>query len=169
MAEATHHEDRAARSDRVGFLDILGDGFFSGAIGAAVVALFFLALDAIGRVPLYTPSLVSEVVLRGADPNAPVSVDLAMVALFSFLHGAAFVAFGVVCAWVLARLREPPDVPLIALGCFLGLEVGFLVVSSLLAPGLAARIGHGHLAAANVLAAVGMSIWLRSFARHPGE
>jgi len=168
MAEATG-ERGSARADRIGFLDILGDGFFAGAIGAAVVALFFLAVDAVQRVPLYTPSLAGNVVLRGADPAAEAGVDLAMVALFSLLHGAAFLAFGVVCAWVLARFREPPDVPLIALGCFLGLEIGFLVVSSLFSPGLAAEVGHGYVAAANVLAGIGMSIWLRNFARHPGE
>lgn len=168
MAEATRDDDRL-HSERIGFLDILGDGFFAGATGAAVVALFFLVVDAVQRDPFFTPSLAGSVVLRGVEPAADVPVDLAMVALFSLVHGGAFVVFGVLCAAVLSRLRETPDLPLIALFCFLGLELGFVLGASLMAPGLAGVIGHGYLAAANVLAAVGMAVWLRRFARHPDD
>jgi len=167
MAESTREEESGARS--IGAIDILGDGFFSGAIGAAVVALFFLVVDAIQRVPLWTPTLVGDVVLRGEAPTGEVNVDLAMVAIFSLVHGAAFVGYGVVCAAVLSRLRETPDLPIIALFCFVGLELGSLAAFRLLEPGLASQIGHGYVAAANVLAAVGMSVWLRGFAVHQDD
>lgn len=167
MVESTRDETSGAQA--IGALDILGDGFFSGAIGAAVVALFFLAVDVIQGAPLHTPSLVGSVVLRGAAASAEMNVDLALVALFSVVHGAAFVAYGVVCAAVLSRLRETPDLPIIALFCFVGLELGSVAAFRLIEPGLGAQIGHGYVAAANVLAAVGMSIWLRGWAVHQDD
>lgn len=167
MPEDTREEEPDRGS--IGAVDILGDGFFAGAIGAAAVALFFLVADAIERVPLWTPSLVGDVVLRGGEPTGEVSIDLATVALFSIVHGAAFVAYGVLCAAVLSRLRETPDLPIIALFCFVGLELGSLAAFRLMEPGLAAQIGHGYVAAGNVLAGVGMSVWLRGFAVHQDD
>jgi hypothetical protein len=168
MTEAPGGDD-AMESDRIGLLDIVGDGFFAGATGAAVVALFFLVVDFLQREPFFTPSLAGSVVLRGVDAGADVPVDLTMVAIFSLVHGALFVGFGVVCAAILSRLRETPDLPVIALFCFLGLELGFVAGSAVVAPGLAAVVGHGYVAASNVLAGVGMAVWLRRFARHPDD
>jgi hypothetical protein len=154
---------------RIGFADILGDGFYAGAIGGAMVALFFLAVDALRGVPLFTPSLVGSVLLGGAQPRPDLPVDLVMVALYSLVHGAAFVAFGTLCAWILAHLHETPDLPLIAIACFVALELGSVVGARLLEPALAGQIGHGHIAAANLLAAIGMAVWLRRFARHQDD
>lgn len=168
MAETARTHGRSA-SDRIGPLDIVGDGFYAGSIGAAAVALFFLVSDAIQSTALFTPSLVGSVLLSGATPSRDVPVDLEMVGLFSVFHGAAFVAFGIVCAWILARLDEIPDLPLVALACFVGLEIGAVFLSRLLSPDLASVIGHGLIATANVLAAIGMSVWLTRFARHPGD
>ena len=150
----------------ISFPDVLGDGFYAGATGAAVVALFFLAADAIQRDPFYTPSLVGSVLFKGAAPGPEVRVDLAMVALFSIVHAGAFVVFGTVYDWVLSRLRETPDLPLIAISCFVLLELGIVATASVLAPGLAEEIGYGYIGAANALAAIGMAVWLKQFALH---
>lgn len=168
MAEAPRRDD-ALHAEPIGVLDVVGDGFFAGATGAALTALYFLAMDVVQHEPLYTPSLVGAVVLRGAEVGAAVSVDLALVGIFSLVHGALFVGYGIVWAAALSRLRETPDLPLIALGCFLGLEIGFVVGVSVVAPGLATAVGHGHVVAGNVLAAIGMAVWLRRFARHPDD
>lgn len=163
MVEATRE---SASRDHIGFPDVLGDGFYAGAIGASVVALFFLVLDAIQRDPFYTPSLVGSVLFGGAEPGPDVPVDLTMVAYFTVVHGGAFVAFGVAYDFLLSRLKETPDLPLIAISCFILLEVGVVALASLIAPGLAEQIGYGPIGAANALAAIGMSVWLRYFALH---
>lgn len=167
MAESRDESDPDV--GRIGAVDVVGDGFFAGAIGAAVVALFFLGVDAIDRVPLYTPSLVGSVMLRGVEPSAGLPVDLVSVALFSIVHGIAFVVYGVLCAAVLSRLRETPDLLLIAIFCFLGLELGSVAAFRLIEPRLASLIGHGYVAAANLLAGIGMAVWLRGFALHPDD
>lgn len=164
MAEARGHTPHHAT--RITFPDVLGDGFYAGAIGAAVVALFFLISDAIRHDPFYTPSLVGSVLFKGETPGPNVPVDLAMVALFSIVHGLAFVLFGLVYDFVLSRMKHTPDLPLIAISSFVLLEVGVVAIADALAPGLAPLIGYGSIGAANALAAVGMAVWLRRFALH---
>ena len=93
-------------------------------------------------------------------------VDLTMVALFSIVHAGAFVVFGTLYDWILSRLRETPDLPLIAISCFVLLEMGIVATASVVAPGLAEEIGYGYIGAANALAAIGMAVWLKHFALH---
>ena len=159
----------AARHGRVGAFDVVGDGFYAGSAGAAVVALFFLVVDFVLREPLYTPSLFGSVLFRGAEPSAAIGVDLQMVAFYSLVHGAAFVGFGVLCAAIMSRMRKMPELPLVALFCFLGLELSFVFVVRILAPGVGLEIGHGYVATANVLAAIAMAIWLVRYALHRSD
>lgn len=166
MATEATRDGASASSVRIGFPDVLGDGFYAGATGAAIVALFFLVKDAIQHDPFYTPSLVGSVLFKGAAPGPAVPVDLAMVALFSIVHGGAFVLFGTLYDWILSRLKETPDLPLIAISCFVLLEMGVVSTASMLAPGLAEAIGYGPIGAANALAAIGMAVWLKRYALH---
>jgi len=168
MAQVAREQAPAGVS-RISLPDVLGDGFYAGATGAAVVALFFLVADAVQRDPFYTPSLVGSVLFKGAAPGPGVPVDLAMVALFSIVHGGAFVLFGTAYDWVLSRLRETPDLPLIAISCFILLEMGVVATAAVVAPGLAEVVGYGYIGAANALAAIGMAVWLKRFALHPDD
>jgi hypothetical protein len=143
-------------------LSVLIDGIYAGAIGAALFALYFLAVDVWRSEALATPALVGAAVLQGASPLAPVPVDLGLVGAFSLVHAALFAGFGVVVSCVVSRMRELPALPLLAIGCFLALQSGFLAATALLAPGLGAAIGHGWVAAGNALAAAAIAVWLRS-------
>ena len=142
-------------------LGVVADGFLAGAIGAASFALYFLAVDLARAEPFATPSLVGAVVLEGAS-LAPRSVDLGIVAAYSLVHAALFAAFGVAASWLVSRLRAVPASPLLALLCFLALEVGFLAATSVFAPGLGSTIGHGVVAGGNALAAAVVALYLRS-------
>jgi len=140
---------------------VLADGILAGAIAAALFALYFLAVDVWRAEALATPSLVAAVVLQGASPLATVAVDLGLVGAFSLVHAALFAGFGVVVSCLVSRMRALPALPLLALGCFLALESGFLAAASLFAPGLGAAIGHGFVAAGNALAASAVAVYLR--------
>ena len=76
MATSLERSQPASAAARIGFGDILGDGFYSGAVGAAVVALFFLVLDTVRHEPFYTPSLMAGAVLAGAAPEAAAPVNV---------------------------------------------------------------------------------------------
>jgi hypothetical protein len=85
--------------------DVLYESFYSGAIGGAVIALFFLVLDIVGGRPLFTPSLVGSVLFFGESAEAVTGVRLEGVALASIVHLLAFMLLGLMASWVV-RLVE---------------------------------------------------------------
>jgi hypothetical protein len=159
----------SAQKPRIGFAEIVGDGVAAGLIGASAVALWFLVIDAALREPLFTPSLVASALLLGEPASPEHAVDLNMVAAFTAIHSLAFIAFGVVVSWVVDQFEHTPDLPLIAIGVFLALEGGFVAATKLLVPDIAEVIGHGLIVAGNVFAAIGMSLYLRDWQRHPED
>src|SRR5437870_722964 len=74
---------------------VLREGVVAGLLGAAVVALWFLAIDAMQGAPLRTPQLLGIGLLREADPVAAIVTD-------SIVHGVAFALFGILGALLLA-------------------------------------------------------------------
>jgi hypothetical protein len=142
-------------------------GAYAGALGASAIALLFLLVDSVIRAPLWTPSLAGGVLFAGASPSGPVTVDLALVALYSILHAGLFLSFGAAVALVAARLPRAPSPAVLAIGCFLGLELGVLAGSRLLAPGMASAIGLGWITLGNALAALAMTAWLRDLVPIP--
>lgn len=88
---------------------LLQEGVGAGLIGAAVVALWFLAFDIARGKPLLTPALLGAAVFYGV--NTPIGLEIAVGPIlgYTLLHGLAFVAFGVVAASLIAASeREPP-------------------------------------------------------------
>jgi ABC-type sulfate transport system permease subunit len=147
----------------------VGDGVFSGLIGASAVALWFLVVDTALREAFFTPSLVASALLRGEPPVADHAVDLTMVAAFTAIHSFLFILFGIAASWVVDQFQHTPDLPLITIGTFLALEGGFVIATKLFVPDLAETIGHGLIVAGNVFAAIGMGLWLRGLQRHPED
>jgi hypothetical protein len=80
---------------------VLGEGVIAGLVGAAIVALWFLAIDTIHGEPLRTPQLLGTAFLRRTDPNAAVF-------WYTVVHGVAFVVFGVVASALIAAAERAP-------------------------------------------------------------
>src|SRR5947208_2545523 len=80
---------------------VLREGIVAGLLGAAVVAVWFLAIDWIQGEPLRTPKLLGTGILRRTDP-------LAAVASYTIVHGIAFALFGVVGAVLIAGAERQP-------------------------------------------------------------
>src|SRR5213594_101387 len=68
---------------------VLAEGVVAGLIGAAVVAVWFLAIDAIQGEPLRTPKLLGMALLRQSAPTAA-------VLSYTVVHGLAFIVVGVI-------------------------------------------------------------------------
>lgn len=139
------------------------EGILSGVIGAAVIALFFLAFDVAAGHPFWTPGALGHRIFM-AEPLAPGATPApALVLAYTVLHGGVFVAVGLMASFGLAgnraRLGRLSGLVLAAL-LFAGLEVFFVTFIHLMAPGLLATFGAGRVASANVLAAVTMAATL---------
>ena len=138
-----------------------------GAIGAATIAAWFLALDFLHGRPLYTPTVLGTALVRGrglASPETP-PVSVPMVLLFTFVHGVVFLALGAVgCGLVrLAEKNENYGFGLILF--FVFLVCGFLFVTMLFAEDVLRVLAWPAILAGNVLAVVAMALYLKP--RHP--
>ena len=86
-------------------------GILAGAIGASVVAFFFLMVDFMAGRPLATPTALGAVPFDLSRPP-----DLALIAGYTAIHGVVFVAFASIIAVVLLGTRNPPTSEVAQLG-----------------------------------------------------
>jgi hypothetical protein len=80
---------------------VLREGIVAGLLGAAVVALWFLAIDWIQGEPLRTPKLLGTGLLRQSDP-------VTALVSYTVVHGIAFALFGIVGALLIAGAERQP-------------------------------------------------------------
>ena len=80
---------------------VLREGLVAGLIGAAIVALWFLAIDTIRGEPLRTPQLLGTAFLRQ-------TTGAAAVITYSVVHGIAFLVFGVLASVLVAGAERQP-------------------------------------------------------------
>ena len=91
-------------------------GAIAGFLGAFTLAVWFLIWDAIQGNPFYTPAFVASSLVGNADVQATVP----LLALYTVLHFALFIALGIFVAWLLERTNTAPHL-------LLGLVLGFLL------------------------------------------
>jgi len=148
--------------------DYAYDAIYVGGIGGGLVALFFLVLDVVTRgEPLFTPSLMGSVLFDRAAPETIQTVSMMAVAKYTAVHFAAFGMLGAGISYIThqaeIRSRHPA---LVIGGVFLILEAAFWLAASLAIPGVLSRLGPLPVAAANLLAATGIALFL-AFTHRP--
>jgi hypothetical protein len=144
--------------------DLIYDAIFIGGGGGGLVALFFLAYDVMTRgQAFFTPSLMGSVLFDGATPESAQVVSMLAVAKYSAVHFVVFGLFGLGLSFVTHQAEIRSRHPLVVMALvFVVLEIGFWVVTTLAIPGVLGRIGVLPVAAANLLAAVGVGLFLVS-------
>jgi hypothetical protein len=168
MMAYLHHAMRAETPLTLGRLrehPLLVRGLITGLIGAGAVALWFLVLD-IGRGrPFYTPAALGSLLFLGASSPEAVRVDLAMIAGYTVVHLAAFVAVGIVLEWAAVRIERAPGMWLMALLTLIILEGLFIGTVGALAGWVLGTLGIWAVAVANLAAVAAMGAWL--WVSHP--
>ena len=145
---------------------IIREGLVSGAIGAAAVALWFLVIDAVAGRILYTPAALGSAVFLGAENPESVSMSAGIIAGYTAVHLAGFIAIGILAAALFLQAEAEPPVLLGAVLLFVTLEAFVIGVIAILAAWLLATIGWWTIAAANLIAAAAMGVYL--WRAHPG-
>ena len=142
--------------------DLIYDAIYIAGIGGGIVALFFLVYDVLTRGDaFFTPSLLGSVLFDGLSAASVKSVSMTAVAKFTVVHFAVFGLLGLALSWLTHQAEIRSRNPALVIGLvFATLEVGFWIGASVAIPGVLERIGVLAVAAANLLAAVGVGLFL---------
>jgi len=155
--------DATTRSGHT-FADYAYDAFYVAAIGGGLVAVFFLVFDVFTRgQALFTPSLMGSVLFERAAPQTVESVNMMAVAKYSVIHFLAFGLLGLGISFLTHQVELRARHPLVVIALvFTIIEVAFWLAASVVAPGVLDRLGILPVAAANLIAAVGVALFLVS-------
>jgi hypothetical protein len=167
--------DPAARVDPyVGDVPWVSEGILAGVVGAATIALFFLALDFAEGRPFWTPNALGSFFFRGTLPEGNHAIEPALVAGYTLLHGAVFAAVGLMAAFELLSGTRLPGSRLawrglvLALLLFVGFEAVFFCFDAFAARGPLRLFGLPRVSLANALAALAMAGLLVARAQRRG-
>jgi hypothetical protein len=151
-----------ARSDELSVGDEAG---FVGAIGAFVIAFWFLIIDTIAGHPLRTPSVLGQVLLFGRSQPTVNQVDFGAVIAYTAVHFGLFFIFGFVVVRLVRWAMYQPVVRYALLQVFLAFEVFFYGVISFASVATRAMFPFWIVVVANTLAALAMGYYL--WRKHP--
>ncbi len=127
---------------------VLREGVVAGLIGAAIVAVWFLVIDWIKGEPLRTPLRLGSGFFHRDGMEA--------VLLYTVLHGAAFVVFGIIGAALIAGAESHPMFVFALVILFTAFEVFFFGAILIAAKWLLDELAGWTIFVGNLLAAAAM-------------
>jgi len=136
---------------------VLREGVVAGLLGAAAVALWFLAIDLIHAEPFRTPRVLGAAFLA-------MRPGVEAMLLYTVLHVAAFVAFGVVAAVLIAGAEREPMFVFALVILFTAFEVFFFGALVIGAKWVLDELSAWEIFVGNILASVVMLAYF--FAGH---
>ncbi len=145
---------------------VIREGVTAGIIGALVIAVWFLGIDAVRGDMLGTPVMLGKAVMSlflGAD--SPPSFAGAFLGYTAF-HFAAFTIAGIIVAAVVNASERVPSFLFGFLVLLVAFEVGWLGWTSVLAQGEFGELSWLQVFIANLLASGAMGAYL--WRQHPG-
>src|SRR5213593_622076 len=128
---------------------VFREGVVAGLLGAAAVALWFLAIDWIQGEPLRTPKLLGTALLRQSAPTAA-------VLSYTVIHGLAFIVVGVIGSVLIAGAEQQPLFVFALVIFFTAFEVLFFGAVVILAKWVLDELAGWTIFVGNLLAAAGM-------------
>lgn len=141
--------------------DILYETFYGGAIGGSVLALLFLASDAVRGQPLMTPSVLGSTLLFRTPVEFVEPMRLDAVALFSVVHFALFGVLGLIASFLVRGMEAHERRPVwVTLVLFAIMEAGFFLPLMVLAPEVPGVIGQTRVSVVNLATAASMVAFL---------
>ncbi|TFH66856.1 MAG: hypothetical protein E4G90_01400 [Gemmatimonadales bacterium] len=141
------------------------EGVVAGLLGAVAVAIWFLGLDLIEGRPLFTPSVLGQILfLGGATPEVS-AVQTNAVLLYTLFHLVAFVLFGLLVTKLVHLAIILPALRFGLVMLFVVFEVFFWGFTYMFFAGTRGLFPRGAMLVANTLAAIVMATYL--WHRHP--
>jgi len=144
---------------------LLREGILTGAVGALVVAGWFLVTDVLQGRPLSTPSVLGQVVLYGITDPTVTPPLLAPTIAYTLLHFGAFALFGVMTVQLIHMALTSPLARFGLMITAVVFELFFFMVTYAVFTGTSYLFPWWSVLAANTLALLGMGVVLAR--RHP--
>ena len=135
-------------------------GIQAGLLGALVVAVWFLVIDTILRVPFYTPAALATVLFRGGPTPAAVEIALGPILGYTLAHFAFFVLFGVMVSGLTNQVSRYPPLALGIVVLFVVFEVFFIAMVATLGGWILEDLAWWSVLIGNVFAAIVMAGYL---------
>lgn len=146
--------------------DLLREGILAGAIGAVVVAGWFLVTDLVQGRPFSTPSVLGQVILYGITDPVVTPPAPGPVVAYTLLHFGAFALFGVVVTHMVHLSMSSGLARFALMTLAVVFELFFFMVTYALFTGTSFLFPWWSVLAANTLSLLAMSYTLMR--RHPG-
>ena len=139
----------------------------AGLIGAATIAVWFLALDILRGRPLYTPTVLGTALARRPELASPetMPISLGMVVLFTFVHGVVFLAIGAAATGLIRLAEKNANYGFGLILFFVFFLCGFLFVAMIFAEDILRALAWPAILGGNLLAVVAMALYFKP--RHP--
>jgi hypothetical protein len=135
---------------------VVREGVLAGLVGAAVVAVWFLAVDLVQGTPLQTPAVLWAGLIQRVPYPAAVTPSVGAVLGYTAFHVTAFALFGIVAALLLAAAEGEPAMLLALLIFFAAFEVFFLALVTFLARPILGFLAWWEILVGNFVAAAAM-------------
>ena len=135
---------------------VIGEGVVAGLIGAAAVAAWFFLFDAAQGRQFETPALLGAALFQGLRTVQEVQITADLVLGYTVLHGLAFVAFGILCAVLIAAADREPALVWAFVALFACFEVFFLALNATFAQSVMSSLAWWAILVGNLLASAGM-------------
>lgn len=95
--------------------NVLKSGTIAGLLGAATVAVWFLALDVAAGHPFRTPAALGQALLYGSrGASQPVEITFGVIAAYTIVHIVAFILTGWLFAFIAEQVQRRPSFVLLA-------------------------------------------------------
>lgn len=130
---------------------VVREAVLAGLLGAAAVALWFLVIDVLRGQPFFTPAALGSALFQGARGVAEVDVGFRMVALYSLVHVAAFLAVGWAAAALAVPAEREPRLMLAFVLLLVTMEVFVIGILAILSTWLLDALNWWTVAVANLL------------------
>lgn len=144
---------------------VFKEGILAGSLGALAVAVWFLVVDIANGHPLFTPSVLGQIIVQGQATPDVSQIKPDAVFLYTLFHLAAFIVFG----WAVTKVVHlAVNLPIVRFGLvivFVAFEVFFWGFTYIFLEGTHGLFPRGSILIANTIAAVVMATYL--WRRHP--
>lgn len=137
--------------------NFIREGIAAGAIGASVIAIWFLIVDGVAGHPFYTPQVLGQG-LANILGKTMMDSPAAQVIGYTLFHYAVFALVGIVLTVIVHQAARTPAILAGLLIVVVAFELGFYMLTALFTEGPLGKLAWYQIFIANLLAAA-MMFW----------